>query len=245
MLKENIARLWRMTKRAGVENLLKYLEESDFYSAPCSTKYHLAEPGGLAKHSLNVYELLFEKVCKYGLDINVETRIVCGLGHDLCKINSYRQGGEPCSDAQFNYLSNLINGPAMNRVSAESRNKLYVSILVDLELTRDIPSDHASLLIDWLKNRPQEEMPELPLSYSYDDQLPLGHGEKSISVLQNFIQLTDQEKLAIRWHMGPFTEGFKDLNRTYNEACNKCPLIVLLFTADYEASRFLEARADE
>lgn len=179
------------------------------------------------------------------MNIDPESLIVCGLGHDFCKINSYRQGGEPCSDAQFNYLSNLINGPAMNRVSAESRNKLYVSMVVDLELTRDIPSDHASLLIDWLKNRPQEEMPELPLSYAYDDKFPFGHGEKSVSILQNFIQLTDEEKIAIRWHMGPFTEGFKELNRTYNAACDMYPLTVLLFTADYEASRFLEARADE
>lgn len=244
-MKENISRLWRMIKRAGVDDLIKYLAESDFYSAPCSTKYHLAEPGGLALHSLNVYELLFEKVCKYGLDINIETRIVCGLGHDLCKIGLYKEGGEPCSDAQFNYLCNLINGPAFNRMSLESWEKFNNATKTDSGWRRDIPADHASLLINWLKNKPQEDMPELPLSYSHDDKLPLGHGEKSVSILQNFIPLTDEEKIAIRWHMGPFTEGFKDLNRTYNAACDMYPLTVLLFTADYEASRFLEARADE
>lgn len=41
------------------DKLLAWLErESDFYEAPASARNHLAEPGGLCQHSLNVYKRL-------------------------------------------------------------------------------------------------------------------------------------------------------------------------------------------
>ena len=43
-----------LIKRDGISDLMKYLENSDFYTAPASTRFHLAEPGGLLAHSLNV-----------------------------------------------------------------------------------------------------------------------------------------------------------------------------------------------
>ena len=49
--KENI-------KREGADKLLEYLEKSDFFVAPASTKFHGSYEGGLLKHSLNVYERL-------------------------------------------------------------------------------------------------------------------------------------------------------------------------------------------
>ena len=42
-------------KRDGVEKLLAWLDSTDFYSAPASTKYHLCVEGGLCQHSLNVF----------------------------------------------------------------------------------------------------------------------------------------------------------------------------------------------
>ena len=46
--------LLRASKREGVEQLIIYLESTDFFVAPCSTRFHLSEPGGLCQHSLNV-----------------------------------------------------------------------------------------------------------------------------------------------------------------------------------------------
>jgi len=73
--------------------------------------------------------------------------------------------------------------------------------------------------------------------------LPLGHGEKSLSILQDFISLTDDEKLAIRWHMGP-TEPGTHFNYpsgyAFRAAMERSPLVTLLFTADLEASQILE-----
>lgn len=74
------------------------------------------------------------------------------------------------------------------------------------------------------------------------DQFPMGHGEKSVSILQDFIQLSQPEKLAIRWHMLAFDPGIRfqyPSGYAFREA-SKEPLVVLLFTADYEASQIVE-----
>ena len=44
-------------------------------------------------------------------------------------------------------------------------------------------------------------------TYEYNkNAFPAGHGEKSIFLIQRFMNLTDEEILAIRWHMGAFVE---------------------------------------
>jgi len=45
----------RYIHREGAEELLEWMErETDFFTAPASTKHHLAYPGGLVEHSVNV-----------------------------------------------------------------------------------------------------------------------------------------------------------------------------------------------
>lgn len=81
-------------KRQGADKLLEYLENSDFFTAPASARFHLAEEGGLCQHSLNVYKRLVKLVRdEYGADyhsvVSDETIAVCGLLHDVCKVNFY------------------------------------------------------------------------------------------------------------------------------------------------------------
>lgn len=78
--------------RPGLDKLLEWLEKSDFYTAPASAKYHLAETGGLCLHSLNVFdELVHLREC-YGNWINIsnEQLAITALFHDLCKVNFYK-----------------------------------------------------------------------------------------------------------------------------------------------------------
>lgn len=86
-IKERILRLLRTTNRDGIEDLIKYLETSDFFTAPASTKYHCNYEGGLAEHSLNVYRNLNELV--KGKDFKSDTLIICALLHDICKTFFY------------------------------------------------------------------------------------------------------------------------------------------------------------
>ena len=73
----------KLIKREGADKLLEWLEKSDFFTAPASTRFHGSEEGGLVKHSINVYERL--KV----INGENETTAICGLLHDLCKVNYY------------------------------------------------------------------------------------------------------------------------------------------------------------
>jgi hypothetical protein len=191
-IKEQILNLWKEVKRPGIDPLLEFLNTSDFFTAPCSTQYHLAQPGGLAEHSLNVFHLLMAKFNQFAKEIPgnfnelTESVIICGLGHDLCKVNFY--------------------GSDKRNVKEDGR---------------------------WIEKE----------VYVVKDQLPLGHGEKSVSILQDFIPLTDVEKLAIRWHMTAFDAGihFDYPNGfAYRAAIKVHPLVTLLFTADFEASNIIE-----
>ena len=86
-IKERILWLLRTTNRDGIEDLIRYLETSDFFTAPASTKYHCNYEGGLAEHSLNVYRNLSELV--KGKDFKSDTLIICALLHDICKTFFY------------------------------------------------------------------------------------------------------------------------------------------------------------
>lgn len=76
---------------ANIDKLLDKLERSDFYTAPASTKYHGAYPGGLVDHSLCVYYNLKSLVeNKHLTDTISEDSIkIVALLHDLDKMNKY------------------------------------------------------------------------------------------------------------------------------------------------------------
>lgn len=78
------------THREGIKELMGWLNSTDFYTAPASTRYHGAFEGGLVLHSLNVYSQL-KKLCKfYNCDASDESIAIVSLFHDLCKIGVYK-----------------------------------------------------------------------------------------------------------------------------------------------------------
>lgn len=74
-------------------------------------------------------------------------------------------------------------------------------------------------------------------TYRTEDELPYGHGEKSVYMISGFMRLTREEAMAIRWHMG--FSGTED-NGLVGRALEKYPLAFALATADMEATYFLE-----
>ena len=179
-MKEQIIELLKSTNREGMDSLIEFLEKSDFFKAPASTRFHGDHEGGLAEHSFKVYEILKEKVKIAGLDIPEETIIISALLHDICKTNFYK----------IDYRN--------------AKNSLGV----------------------W------EKVPY----YTIEDTIPYGHGEKSVMMLTEYIKLTNNEKYAIRWHMG-FSEP-KELYGTLGQAFTKYPFALLLHEADMEATYF-------
>jgi len=172
-MKEEFIKLLQETNREGMDKLIEFLEASDFFKAPASTRYHGNWEGGLLEHSMKVYEILKTKT-----EDSDSVKIV-GLLHDICKTNYYKT----------DYRNAKVNGV-------------------------------------W------EQVPY----YTVEDNIPFGHGEKSVMMLSEFIKLTPEEKYAIRWHMG-FTEP-KELYGTIGIAYKKYPLALLTFEADLEATYF-------
>lgn len=187
MLRDRFENLLLATGREGMSDLLKFINDSDFYSAPASSRFHGAHQGGLLEHSLQVnkdmmviYDAFRERGRLKDGQINLHSIIIASLLHDICKVNFYK------SDVR-NVKNNGV----------------------------------------W------EQVPY----YTIDDKLPLGHGEKSVMILQQYIELTTDEIYAIRWHMG----GFDDTAKSYagglqlSAALDKCPLLVMLHMADLAA----------
>jgi len=81
-------------ERDGSDKLLEWLERSDFFTAPASTKLHSAYEGGLCEHSVKVYKrflrvLEMEYGDKWQDKISPESVAIIALLHDVCKINYY------------------------------------------------------------------------------------------------------------------------------------------------------------
>ena len=185
-LADDFVELLRTTNRDGIEELIRYLqEETDFFTAPASTKYHGAFAGGLLMPSINVCaELRLDPNSKV---YPTETLIIVALLHDICKANCYR---------------------------TEKRNVKENGGWVEKQI------------------------------YVFEDELPLGHGEKSLYLASKFIKLSDEEAAAIRWHMGAFDCAFRGGDRGLNAAYEKYPLAVLLHMADMRATYLVE-RSDD
>lgn len=91
-MKEKFIELLRSTNREGIEDLIAFLDKTDFFTAPASTRFHGSFEGGLLEHSLNVYEILDYKVKHCVIDMNVseDTIKLVALLHDICKLNFYK-----------------------------------------------------------------------------------------------------------------------------------------------------------
>ena len=78
--------------------------------------------------------------------------------------------------------------------------------------------------------------------YEIDEQFPIGHGEKSCIILQWFLpgELTTDELLAIRYHMGGWDSAARGGDSSINRAYDMCPLAPMLQLADAEATYMLE-----
>lgn len=96
--KERFIQLFnKYVTREGSDKLLKWLCDSDFFTAPASSKFHNAVTGGLCDHSLNVFERAVEiyerEIAKESSalfkNITMENIAIATLLHDVCKVDFY------------------------------------------------------------------------------------------------------------------------------------------------------------
>lgn len=175
-------------QRKGSDMLWNWLEVNGFFMAPASTKYHGSYPGGLLKHSNNVYQRLLKLTMeekkrgrKAEKHYHLETIAIVALLHDVCKMDLYKQE----------------------------------------------------------ESGQQDDKPQ----YTHQNDFPIGHGEKSVIQIMRFISLTDEEIMAIRWHMGGFDDAVRGGSRDMNNAFGKSKLAVMLHLADMMATYLDEREA--
>ena len=91
-MKEEFIELLKKTNRENMDKLIEFIEKTDFFKAPASTRYHGAYQSGLIEHSYKVYEILKEKVKNSVIEITTpeESLIIIALLHDICKANFYK-----------------------------------------------------------------------------------------------------------------------------------------------------------
>lgn len=106
-------------KRGGIEELINYLVDSDYFFAPASTHFHNSFPGGLCFHSVNLMHA-FRGVDKKLLSpLPNDSVVICSLLHDLCKVNAYEYVGK-------DYAS--LKGPKGHATLSISRIKQYIEL---------------------------------------------------------------------------------------------------------------------
>lgn len=96
MWKAEFERIWRKSiTRPGADELFAWLESTDFFTAPASSKYHLAEEGGLCLHCIHVYDrlkMLLQMEYKDDIPYSEESIAIVSLNHDDCKADFYLPG---------------------------------------------------------------------------------------------------------------------------------------------------------
>lgn len=78
----------RNVQRRGSDKFIEWLEGTDFFTAPASSRFHAAYEGGLVEHSINVYEVLISKHFDMEKD-DLESFTIVSLLHDICKAGFY------------------------------------------------------------------------------------------------------------------------------------------------------------
>ena len=103
MYKEKITELLLSTNREGMDTLVEHMENGGFFTAPCSTRYHLSKEGGLAEQRPTVSEPAFTTSGGLGRPEEVlrDSLIIASLLHDLGKMGQF---------GKENYVPNMLKG---------------------------------------------------------------------------------------------------------------------------------------
>lgn len=183
LLSENV-------KRDGVDKLIGWLEKTDFFDAPASTKFHSAYEGGLCEHSLKVYDRFLKNIQNEYTEnwqdkISLESITLIALLHDICKVDFYKV-------------------------------------------------DYKNVKVDGI----WQQQP----FYVIEDNLPYGHGEKSVYIINGFIKLTREEAMVINWHMGAFDDRVKGGSYALSNVFYMYPTALIFNISDMQATYLDEER---
>jgi hypothetical protein len=147
MSKEKFTEILSSTGRKGMDAVIAKLDESGFFDAPASSRFHLSCKGGLMEHSMNVYEAalfvreqIIQRRPELEEQLPLDSVAICALLHDTCKTDIYKEG-------------------ILSRKNADGYWEKYVGYQVDYNT--GLPLGHGEksviLLLSWgLELKPEE-----------------------------------------------------------------------------------------
>ncbi len=134
--------------RDGADKLLEWLEKSDFFTAPASTRHHSAYRGGLCQHSINVYKRFVKLLeMEYGENwqkkVSPESVAIMGLLHDVCKVETYVEDFRNVKDENGNWIKKPYYKVEDSLPYGHGEKSVYI-ISAFMKLTRE-----EALAINW------------------------------------------------------------------------------------------------
>jgi len=228
-MKEKFISDLKNTKKKGIEELLSYLEEIDFYNKPASIRHHLNCTGGLLEHTENVKREYLKLNQEIDAGIPQANIIIQASIHDLEKCFAYTtEMQHTITPGQNNFLRSLVrdNMDLYNTYGLDKyvENKEFI-----------ISKEYASDLIKWFKDGRNIAPPDVKSDWNYNDNnLPLNHSMRAVLEASKFIELEERDVLAITYHMGPY--GPFD-ERKRSKAEELYPDVRLLHLADSIATK--------
>lgn len=186
-----------------------YLRSTSFYEMPASTRFHGNHAGGLNEHCL----AMFESLCQMTEELDLkwgrpESPYIVAFGHDVCKIDAY-----------------MMKDPGWEVLADDGYGNLEVQCR-HCGFKHDSKSEYCpkcdAHMGIWVHNHDH----------------PVGHADLSLKMLAEAgIELTDEEKVCIRWHMGAFDDAQNWSN--YTEAIRMYPNTLWTHTADMVAAHIM------
>lgn len=170
-------------RRGSLESFLALLEtETTWLTSPASTRFHLAEPGGLLKHSLNVAETILKLKEVLAPELSSESCVLTALFHDLGKVG---MPGEPY------YL------PNPSRWHVENRGIAYI---VNQDLVHlDVPTRSLFLVAQHISLSAEEAQ---AIRYHDGQHVPenqsVAHRESKLTLLLQYADNWSGEVLESR-----------------------------------------------
>ena len=192
----------------SVDSFITWLDSTDFKTAPASSKYHLCCEGGLVKHSLNVFFRLFQLLrSEYPDEIVVD------------------ENNKPLVDEDGKTLVKYT-------CPFDKSSIAFVSLLHDIS-----KANYYKISYKNVQNQETGAWEKKPY-YNVRDESERtffgSHEENSLFILSKFFDITDDEAVAIRYHMGMLEETNITSGRMFH-AYKTNPLAFFLHEADMMA----------
>ena len=200
-------------ENSQISELVDFLEKSDFFFAPASTRYHGAFKGGLCQHSLNVYNMLWKFIEDIfpSEPVRDEEGTVTGVKRTA-----------PWSEDSIKIVALCHDFDKIGLYEPTSFNKKFYS-------EQGSRTDECGRY-DWV-SIPGYAVKDVESRYIFGT-----HGENSNNLVSFFIPLSDEESCAIINHHSKYDNPNLDITAIYNRYNLAC----LLHLADMAATYILE-----